>query len=142
MSLLRITAVAAFFALGACSTTVPEEPAVQREAAQPRATLNTVVVGGQSVRTLADPSTAAEIERRARSAAAAGFEGDNKGNACFSDPAFRGVVGGELNSDGTRRREFWTYAVCGEVYEVPVTVTKRSGSGAVDFSVGSGREAR
>ncbi|GGY40352.1 hypothetical protein [Parvularcula lutaonensis] len=139
--LLSILAVASL-AIAACSTTVPEEPEVQRANATPRATLNTVTVGGQSVRTLADAVTAGEIERRARLAAAAGFEGDNKGNACFQEPVFRGVVGGELASDQTRRREFWTYSVCGESYEVPVTVTKRQGSATVDFSVGSGREAR
>ena len=142
MSLFRIIAVAASLILGACSTIVSEEPSVQREAAQPRASLNSVIVGGQSVRTLADPSTAAEIERRARASAAEGFEGDNKGNSCFTEPTFKGVVGGELNATGTRRREFWTYSVCGEPYEVPVTVIQSSDSGAVDFSVGSGREAR
>ncbi|NNU14830.1 hypothetical protein HK107_00655 [Parvularcula sp. ZS-1/3] len=141
MKLFRLAPIAALV-LAACSTSVPEEPAVQRAAAAPRATLNTVSVGGMSVRTLADPSSAREIERRARLSAAAAFEGDNKGNACFQDPQFRGVVGGELNSAQTRRREFWTYSVCGEAYEVPVTVNKRSGSTTVDFSVGSGREAR
>jgi hypothetical protein len=93
------------------------------------------------VRTLADDETAHRVAAGARSAAAHGYEGDNKGNACYDDPVFRGVAGGELSNDGLRREEFWSYSVCGEAYEVPVIVTKQN-DGAVAFQLGSGREAR
>jgi hypothetical protein len=140
---LRIIAsLVAAATLAACSTSSPQAPEVERQAAQPRPALTSVVIEGVALRTLADEVSAREIARRAESSAARGYEGDNKGNACFEDPVFRGVVGGELNTAATRREEFWQYAVCGEAYEVPVIVTKQQGSGAVDFTVGSGREAR
>ena len=127
--------------IAACSTSVPAERAVERRNAAPRAALTGVVLDGISVRTLADERTASRIWRRSADAAAAGFEGDNKGNACFQEPQLEGVVGGLLDTDERRRTEYWQYSVCGEAYEVPVIVT-RPENGAVAFTVGSGREAR
>lgn len=134
--------VLAGFGLAACSTVVEPAPEEQRLAAAPRPSLTSMVVGGVSVRTLADGASVEAIAAQTSDRVAGAFAGDNKGNACFKDPEFQGVAGGELNTAGTRREEFWIYTVCGETYEVPVIVTKQQSSGAVAFTVGSGREAR
>ncbi|MCQ8184342.1 hypothetical protein [Parvularcula maris] len=138
----RVLVLICATALAACSTTVEPEPSVRRADAEPRAALTSLTIGSRSIRTLAGEGEAQEIARRSSMAAAAAFAGDNKGNACFEDPVLEGVIGGELNREQTRREEFWTYSVCGEPYEVPVTVTKQQGSGTVAFRIGSGREAR
>ena len=135
-----IAGVALF--LAACSTAPEPEPEVVRQEAAPRPSLTALMLEGEAVRTLADEASADEILRQTARSAAAGYEGDNKGNACFTEPVLEGVAGGALNPTGTRREEFWTYSVCGETYEVPVIVTKQQGPGTVAFTVGSGREAR
>jgi hypothetical protein len=134
-------ALVAAAALAGCATGQTVSAEERRAAAEPRPRIGSVTVDGLSVRTLADAETARRIAAGAKARAALGFEGDNKGNACYDDPVFRGVAGGELSDDGMRRQEFWNYSVCGEGYEVPVIVTKEN-NGTVAFRLGSGREAR
>ncbi|MEM9810542.1 MAG: hypothetical protein AAF788_04885 [Pseudomonadota bacterium] len=125
--------------LAACASQPEVEEVVEEEVVW---TAESMMVGGRSVMTLADAQSASLIEARARTSAANGYAGDNKGNACYQEPVFMGVSGETIMESTTRRAEEWNYTVCNEAYRVPVIVEKNAATGQVSFTVGTGREAR